>query len=248
MVVEALGAVKQVVYDGCIANEIPITPNFGVHEAARRLAKARGLSDELVKLIELVYDLGQEVAADSRLRPEDEDARAYWNLAYNAAHWMGLSVLTPLKESAPPPPPPPRRATVVGGNFSQPGPGHPAAALVGVSGAVQGQRFAVDKADYRLGRNPNNDLRIAADDTVSGEHAYLRYEKGGLFLSDQGSRNGTFLNEQRVTGAPVMVRAGDRIRLGESVFEVVGTSPTSKPGEEKKEEAPKAPADRSVVR
>jgi hypothetical protein len=221
---------------------------MGVHEAVRRLANAKGLSDDLVKLIELVYDLGQEVASDSGLRPEDGDARAYWNLAYNAAHWMGLSVLIPAKESAAqPPPPPPRRATVVGGNFAQPSPGSPAAALVGVGGAVRGQRFSIDKAEYRLGRNPGNDLRIAADDTVSGEHAYLRYEKGGLFLSDQGSRNGTFLNEQRVAGAPVMVRPGDRVRLGESVFEVVGASSSAKPGEEKAE-AIKAPPDRSIVR
>jgi pSer/pThr/pTyr-binding forkhead associated (FHA) protein len=98
-----------------------------------------------------------------------------------------------------------------------------------------------------MGRGSNNDLRIAADDSVSGDHAYLRYEKGGLFLSDQGSLNGTFLNEQRISGTPVMVRQGDRIRLGESVFEVTGASTNPRPSEER-QEARKDPRDRSIVR
>ena len=55
----------------------------------------------------------------------------------------------------------------------------------------------------------------------SGEHAYLSYQQGSLFLFDAGSRNGTFINEQQVTGTPHVVRQGDRIRLGESTFEVL---------------------------
>jgi pSer/pThr/pTyr-binding forkhead associated (FHA) protein len=98
-----------------------------------------------------------------------------------------------------------------------------------------------------MGRSSNNDLRISTDDSVSGDHAHLRYEKGGLFLSDQGSLNGTFLNEQRITGAPLMVRHGDRIRLGESVFEVAGTSTNPRPSEEK-DETLKGRSDRSIVR
>jgi pSer/pThr/pTyr-binding forkhead associated (FHA) protein len=98
-----------------------------------------------------------------------------------------------------------------------------------------------------MGRNSNNDLCIPGDDSVSGNHAYLRYEKGGLFLFDQGSLNGTFLNDQRVTGTPLMVRHGDRIRLGGSVFEVAGVSANRKPSEEK-DKARKDPPSRSLVR
>jgi len=250
LVLEAWGAVKQAVYDGCIANEVPVAPTAGAQEAVRRLGNAKGLSTELIKMAELVIELGQEVAGDNRLRPEDDDARAYWNLAHNVAHWMALSVLSAPKVAEPPPPPPApsRRPTVVGGNLVQPTAGTSTTALVGVSGPVRGQRFSIDKPTFRLGRNPNNDLRIAADDSVSGDHAYLRYEKGGLFLSDLGSLNGTFLNEQRIAGAPLMVRYGDRIRLGASVFELVGTSANSRGSEEKKDEALKVPSDRSIVR
>lgn len=83
-----------------------------------------------------------------------------------------------------------------------------------------GQRFPIDKEHFRLGSDAGNELCIKGDDYVSGNHAYLSYQQGSLFLFDEGSRNGTFLNEQQVTGTPNVVRQGDRIRLGASVFEV----------------------------
>jgi pSer/pThr/pTyr-binding forkhead associated (FHA) protein len=110
---------------------------------------------------------------------------------------------------------------------------------------MKGRHYLVDKSNYRLGRNANNDLCVATDDSVSGEHACLRFQGDGLFLYDQGSRNGTFLNEQRVGGTPVMVRPGDRIRLGESAFEVMATGAGGSP-RVAKEEARKG-SDRSVV-
>ncbi|MDH3446449.1 MAG: FHA domain-containing protein [Deltaproteobacteria bacterium] len=249
MVIEAWGAVKQVVHDACVANKIPLASGMGIQEAVRRLGNANALSTDLVKLIDVVYELGQEVASDSSLRPEQEDAQAYWYLAYNAVNWLGLSVLTP-KEPVPEatPPPPPRRATMVGGDFAPPRSGGPAAVLVGVGGPVRGQRFAVDKPYYRIGRGANNDLRIAGDEHVSNDHAYLRHEKGSLFLFDHDSLNGTFLNEQRVTGAPLMVRHGDRIRLGESVFEVSDSAAKAKIDKDQPD-APKDPSSsRSYVR
>ena len=90
---------------------------------------------------------------------------------------------------------------------------------------MQGQRFPLEKESCRLGSDADNDLYIKGDDYVSGHHALLRYEKGSLFLWDQESRNGSFLNEKRVTGTPVVVRPGDHIRLGESVF-LVEAAPT----------------------
>jgi hypothetical protein len=245
MVIEAWAAVKQVVYDACIANKIAVTPAMGVQEAARRLGNAKTVSSDLVKLIEIVYELGQEVAKNTRLRPQPDDARTYWTLAYDVVNLMWLSALAPKEPIVSPKPPP--RATVVGADFVPPRQGSPAATLIGISGPMRGQKAAIDKPHYRIGRNPNNDLRVAGDDSVSGNHAYLRYDKGSLLLFDQGSLNGTFLNEQRVTGAPLVVRQGDRIRVGESVFEVSQASASAKPIEGKLEAA-KGPLDRSIVR
>src|SRR5262249_61242082 len=144
-----------------------------------------------------------------------------------------------------PEPPPPRRAHVVGGNLVPPSSENPRGELVAVEGPMKGRHYLVDKSNYRLGRNANNDLCVATDDSVSGEHACLRLQGDGLFLYDQGSRNGTFLNEQRVGGTPVMVRPGDRIRLGESAFEVMATGAGGSP-RVAKEEARQG-SDRSLV-
>ncbi len=116
--------------------------------------------------------------------------------------------------------PEPRRHTSVGGYFPPPGPQHPAALLIGVSGAVQGRRFPLEKEIFRIGADPANDLPIPGDEYVSGNHAYLRYEKGSLFIVDQNSLNGTFVNEQRVSGTARVLVPGDRIKIGNSAFDV----------------------------
>lgn len=250
VVLEAWSALKQSVYNACAARGISLTPTTTIEEAIRRLGESDGIDTEIRGLIASLDRLGGQLANSKGFTPDEDAAREYKQVADSLMDWMMSHVFRPPPPPPPPsspPPPEPRRATMVGGNFVQPSQGSPTAALVGVGGPVRGQRFSIDKPRYRLGRNPNNDLRITADDSVSGDHAYLRYEKGGLFLSDQGSLNGTFLNEQRITGTPLLVRHGDRIRLGESVFEVVGTSANSRSSEEK-DEARKAPSDRSIVR
>ena len=98
------------------------------------------------------------------------------------------------------------------------------AILIGVSGPVEGKQFSVKKHGLLIGRNPKNDLVIPQDVQVSGSHAYLRYDKGGLFIIDRNSRNGTFVNENKLTDTGCVLNSGDRIRVGNSTFEVRITS------------------------
>jgi hypothetical protein len=118
------------------------------------------------------------------------------------------------------------RRTKVGGYFPSPEPERPAAILVGVVGALQDQQFSVEKELFRIGASPENDLCLTDDEYVSGHHAYLCYEHGSLLLFDNHSRNGTFVNESRLGTSPIIITAGDRIRVGDSIFEVV-TVPSS---------------------
>ncbi|MEN8261346.1 MAG: FHA domain-containing protein, partial [Pseudomonadota bacterium] len=116
--------------------------------------------------------------------------------------------------------PEPQRRTRVGGYFPPPGLNQSAAILVGLNGTMRHRRFPMEKAIFRIGADPSNDLPIPHDEYVSGNHAYLRYEKGSLFIFDQASRNGTFVNGQRVSGTARVLVAGDRIKIGNSMFEV----------------------------
>lgn len=62
-----------------------------------------------------------------------------------------------------------------------------------------------------IGRSSNNDIQIA-EQHVSRQHAVINYRDGIFMISDLGSSNGTFVNDQPVE-QPFPLFAGDRIRL-----------------------------------
>lgn len=55
------------------------------------------------------------------------------------------------------------------------------------------------------------------DPDVSRRHAILRQVDDGLAIEDLGSKNGTFVNDRRISGI-VRVAAGDRVRFGNTVW------------------------------
>ena len=64
-----------------------------------------------------------------------------------------------------------------------------------------------------IGRSANNECPII-NDTVSARHARLSYRQNHWWVEDLNSTNGTFLNDERVSLATVMV-SGDELRLGQ---------------------------------
>lgn len=63
-----------------------------------------------------------------------------------------------------------------------------------------------------IGRGPGNAV-VVDDDTVSWNHAMVWCDGDGLWLQDAGSRNGTFVGDDRVT-AKVRLDDGAEVRLG----------------------------------
>jgi hypothetical protein len=68
-----------------------------------------------------------------------------------------------------------------------------------------------------VGRVENNDLYLP-DETISKFHAYFKEENGQVVLQDGRSRNGTFVNGEKIAargeGAPVVVGDGSVVRFG----------------------------------
>ncbi len=92
-----------------------------------------------------------------------------------------------------------------------------ATTLVGLDPVVSGMRVVVPPTGLKVGREAGNDL-IISDPTVSRRHARIVQEGGTLVLYDEGSTNGTFVNEQRITRQPL--KPGDVVRFGNVRFRV----------------------------
>ncbi|MDP8970280.1 MAG: FHA domain-containing protein [Actinomycetota bacterium] len=74
--------------------------------------------------------------------------------------------------------------------------------------ALSSERFAV-------GAHPGNDLAIPNDRTLSRLHAVFEHFPAGWCITDLSSRNGTFVNGQRILGQHPL-RSGDDIRVGKT--------------------------------
>jgi pSer/pThr/pTyr-binding forkhead associated (FHA) protein len=84
--------------------------------------------------------------------------------------------------------------------------------LIVVSGALSGTRVDVGAQPVSIGKGPAT-LQITDDPTVSTRHAEVALSRGAFVLTDLGSTNGTFVNNQRIT-QPVRLSDGDLLRFG----------------------------------
>ncbi|MGI9055946.1 MAG: FHA domain-containing protein, partial [Pyrinomonadaceae bacterium] len=74
--------------------------------------------------------------------------------------------------------------------------------------------FNFTKTNIWLGRESNCDIVFDADAViVSRRHAEIRNEKGNFLIEDNGSFNGTLVNEQRIS-TPTPIYHEDEIQLG----------------------------------
>lgn len=95
---------------------------------------------------------------------------------------------------------------------SVPSPSSARGVIIIVSGTLAGHRIPLSAAPLTVGKGPST-LQITDDPTVSTRHAQIVPDRGAFVLTDLGSTNGTFVNNQRVT-QPVRLSDGDLVRFG----------------------------------
>ncbi|HEX6533870.1 MAG TPA: trypsin-like peptidase domain-containing protein [Gemmatimonadaceae bacterium] len=85
-----------------------------------------------------------------------------------------------------------------------------------VSGARAGHRARFDAPPVTIGRHPHSHLQLdpERDLDVSARHAEIVQRDGAWLLRDVGSRNGTFVDGERLTGERAL-RGGEMVSLGE---------------------------------
>jgi hypothetical protein len=79
--------------------------------------------------------------------------------------------------------------------------------------------FRFEKPEIIIGRDSTHDITVS-DLTVSTQHARLSFHHNQWWLEDLDSTNGTFLNQEAVTG-PTVVDNGDQVRCGQVVFDIL---------------------------
>ena len=89
--------------------------------------------------------------------------------------------------------------------------------LVVQEGPGTGAQHPVDGV-VTVGRDDSADLQLR-DKAISRRHATLRVEGETAVIEDLGSRNGTFVNGDRVDDAR-RLREGDALQLGATILEI----------------------------
>lgn len=161
----------------------------------------------------------------------------------------------PTRLEDPPPPPPGGRRTVLQdsstaapppppmGQASSPEPpptaapqttpgAAPARRLLGVLAAPDlgpgGSVFPIRGGKNTIGASRANDIVLAGDSEVSGEHAVILHRNGTFHLADRLSTNGTWLNGDEVpANGTVPLGDRDRIRCGRTEFVFLVIEPGS---------------------
>ena len=83
--------------------------------------------------------------------------------------------------------------------------------LVMRSGDRSGERFSLTLERVEIGRNP--ECTVCLDDvTVSRRHVELRLGSDGYLVTDMGSLNGTYVNQERVE--EILLQNGDELQVG----------------------------------
>ncbi len=88
--------------------------------------------------------------------------------------------------------------------------------LVAQSGPLSGQRYPINSM-MEIGRE-NPTIPLSWDSMISRRHLSIMPSAGGVTVTDLGSTNGTFINDQRISTSAL--KLGDILRIGATTFRV----------------------------
>src|SRR6516225_12409621 len=97
------------------------------------------------------------------------------------------------------------------------------ASLTFVKGVNQGTTLTLEGDKFVLGRNADCQVVLNVP-AVSREHAVIRKVQGKYYIEDMKSRNGTFVNNQEVTGR-ILLKDNDRIKICDNLLAFMEGAP-----------------------
>jgi hypothetical protein len=78
-----------------------------------------------------------------------------------------------------------------------------------------GRTYETAAVPATIGRAGDNEISLAGDDFASGHHARVESGRDGVWVTDLGSTNGTFVNGERIDGRR-RLREGDLLQIGDT--------------------------------
>jgi pSer/pThr/pTyr-binding forkhead associated (FHA) protein len=78
-----------------------------------------------------------------------------------------------------------------------------------------GREFDLDSNAVTIGRGGSNDVALEGDEFASARHVRVEPRRDGVWVSDLGSTNGTFVNGVQID-RPRKLVDGDVVRVGET--------------------------------
>jgi len=82
-----------------------------------------------------------------------------------------------------------------------------------------GDSWTIRQGKTKIGASPDCEIHID-DAMVSGEHAQLLFRGNKLRLKDNFSTGGTFVNGEDIEDDPRVLKDGDEIKMGTTVFKL----------------------------
>ena len=79
--------------------------------------------------------------------------------------------------------------------------------------------YPLQAIDTFIGRSPDCEIQFLHDAELSRIHCSIQHQNDGSYvLVDEASKNGTYLNEERVIKDERPLKDGDHIRIGRTVL------------------------------
>jgi len=94
-----------------------------------------------------------------------------------------------------------------------------------LQGKTEKQAHMLDERPKMIGRVSGKDAEhmdyiVVSESTISRRHALIEYKDYSFWIIDQGSSNGTFINNERIDNE-IRLKHGDKIRLHDYEFEFI---------------------------
>jgi len=105
--------------------------------------------------------------------------------------------------------------TILGGSATI---GVPSGILVNTK---KNEKIVINKPEFAIGKERNKvDYAIEGENSVSRLHAKIRVRAGKCYLMDMGSKNGTYINGNKIDpNAEVLIQNGDKIKFSVVEYE-----------------------------